>query len=231
MDCTAYPWHCDATVHEDRWVNAIDGDLCNLSSSYYERAMHHPISSRWHNNCVGLVRSLMPGLASARHLDVGCGDGVRIRLAKPTGEIVGVDSDEIMLQAAKARGITTYHESVESLHFRDESFDLVTAIEVFEHIEHPVLAFAEIYRVLKPRGFFICVTPNDSFLFQALWTLWTNVGMGRFWKSKHVHDYSLWGHTRTGLSLVDYLRDAGFRPERTASTNLGMVVGVRSIKV
>jgi len=173
----------------------------------------------------------MLGLDDMRHLDVGCGDGVRIRLAKPAGKIVGVDTDRAMLEAAKTRGITTYQESVESLHFSSESFELVTAIEVFEHIEHPVLAFAEIQRVLKPRGFFICVTPNDSFLFQTLWALWTNVGMGRFWKSRHVHDYSLWGHTRTGLSLVDYLRDAGFRPERTASTNLGMVVGVRSIKV
>lgn len=202
-----------------------------MSGSYYERAMRHPISSRWHKNCVELVKALMPSLPHEKHLDVGCGDGVRIRLVKPEGEIIGVDLDEGMLEAAGKRGITAFRESAESLHFPDESFDLVTAIEVFEHLEHPVLAFAEIYRVLKPRGFFVCITPNESFLFEAIWKVWTNFGMGRFWKSKHVHDYALWGHTRTGLSLVDYLRDAGFRPEKTASTNYGMIVGVRSVKV
>jgi len=202
-----------------------------LNETYYERAMQHPLSSRWHRNCIELVKSLMPNLSDKKHLDVGCGDGVRIRMVKPEGEIIGVDTDGDMLEAAKKRGITTFRENVESLDFPDESFDLVTAIEVFEHIEHPVLAFAEIYRVLRPRGFFVCVTPSDSLLFQVIWKVWTNLGMGRYWKSKHVHDYALWGHTRTGLSLVDYLRDAGFRPERTASANLGMVVGVRSIRV
>lgn len=202
-----------------------------MSDSYYERAMRHPISSRWHKNCVELVKALMPSNSDVTHLDVGCGDGVRIRLVKPTGEIVGVDLDEGMLEAAKKRKITTFLESAESLRFPNESFGLVTAVEVFEHIEHPVLAFAEIHRVLKRRGIFICVTPNESLLFKAIWKMWTNFGMGRFWKSKHVHDYALWGHTKTGLSLVDYLRDAGFRPEKTASVNYGMVVGVRSVKV
>ena len=202
-----------------------------MTESYYERAMRHPISSRWHRNCVELVKSLMPNLADEKHLDVGCSDGVRIRMVKPEGEITGVDTDEDMLDAARTRGITTFHESVDSMHFPAESFGLVTAIEVFEHIEHPVLAFAEIHRVLKPHGFFVCVTPNDSLAFEVIWKAWTNFGMGRFWKSKHVHDYTLWGHTRTGLSLIDYLRDAGFRPEKTASTNHGMIVGVRSIKV
>ena len=201
-----------------------------MIESYYERAMRHPLSSRWHRNCVELVKSLMPDLAGEKHLDVGCGDAVRIRMVKPEGEIIGVDTDEEMLEAARTRGIITFHESVESMHFPGESFGLVTAIEVFEHIEHPVLAFAEIHRVLKPHGFFVCVTPNDSLAFEVIWKAWTNLGMGRFWKSKHVHDYALWGHTRTGLSLIDYLRDAGFRPERTASTNRGMIVGVRSIK-
>lgn len=202
-----------------------------MSESYYERAMRHPVGSRWHRNCVELVKSLMPNLHDEKHLDVGCGDGARIRMAKPEGEIIGIDTDEEMLDAARTRGITTFNESAESLHFADESFDLVTAVEVFEHIEHPVLAFAQIYRVLKPSGFFVCVTPNDSLMFELVWKMWTNFGMGRFWKDKHVHDYALWGHTRTGLSLVDYLRDAGFRPERTASANLDMVIGVRSIKV
>lgn len=206
-------------------------ELKPLLSSYYERAVRHRLSSRWHRNCIQLVKSLMPSNDRViQHLDVGCGDGVRMRLIKPEGKIVGIDSDPEMLEYARTKGIDARSGNVEKLPFDHETFDLVTAIELLEHVEHPVLAFQQIYRVLKFGGVFICVTPNDSFLFRTIWKLWTSFGMGRFWKSKHVHDYSLWGHTKTGISLIDYLRDAGFRPERTASTNLGMVVGVRSVK-
>jgi len=48
--------------------------------SYYEKAMKHPIASRWHKNCINLVKSLMSNKSGLRHLDVGCGNGVRIRM-------------------------------------------------------------------------------------------------------------------------------------------------------
>ncbi|MEM3521973.1 MAG: class I SAM-dependent methyltransferase [Candidatus Bathyarchaeia archaeon] len=199
--------------------------------SYYEKAMKHPIASTWHKNCIKLVKSLMPNKEGLKHLDVGCGDGVRIRMVKPKGEIVGIDIDDEMLSYAKKRGIITFKESIEKMHFPDNSFDLVTAIEVFEHVEHPVLGFAEIYRVLKPRGFFICVTPNHSLIFSIIWKFWTRFGMGKYWREKHIHEYNLWSHTKSGMSLIDRLRDIGFKPEKTASTNFGMIVGVRSLKV
>lgn len=182
---------------------------------------------------VEMIRSLMPirDLTKLKHLDIGCGDGYRIRLVKPVGEIVGIDLDENMVAQARKRGVTAYVGDAEDLHFPDESFDLVTSIEVLEHVPHPTVALAEAYRVLKRGGFFICVTPNASFLFSVIWKLWTARGLGRIWRDKHIHEYKLWGRTKSGVSLVDRLRDVGFKPEKTASTNLGMVNGVRCVKI
>jgi SAM-dependent methyltransferase len=50
-------------------------------------------------------------------------------------------------------------EDLESLSFRNESFDLVITQDVMEHILNPVLAFVEIARTLKPGGAHIFTVP------------------------------------------------------------------------
>ena len=56
--------------------------------------------------------------------------------------------------------------------------------------------------------------------------------MGRFWRSNpHLFEYNLWSTTGFGLSLIERLRDVGFRPEKTAKANLGLVAGVRAVKL
>lgn len=171
------------------------------------------------------VRDLTP------HLDLGTGDGVRIRMIKPKGRIVAVEPDPSMASHARRRGIKVRETSAEELPFPDRFFRLVTCVEMLEHVEHPVLVLTEAFRVLKPRGFFLCVVPNETLLFNLIWRAWTNFGMGRFWHEKHLHEYNLWKHTKGTPSLIDMLESVGFIPEKVATANYGMVVGVRSIKI
>ena len=202
--------------------------------SYYERASRNFFARRWHQNIATLVRRLMPqGYESMKHLDVGCGDGFTIRMIRPQGAITGVDTDSIMLRHAKARGIKIVNADIRNLSmFDDHSFDLITCLDVLEHVEHPTLALAETYRVLKKRGFFILTTPNVNLSFRLIWWMWTRVGMGKFWQTcPHVHVYNLWNSTETGLSLVERFRDVGFKPERTTLTNWNMIAGIRAIKL
>ena len=49
---------------------------------------------------------------------------------------------------------------ITSLPFGDESFDLVTANMVVEHLSDPLHAFAEVARLLRPGGEFVFLTPN-----------------------------------------------------------------------
>jgi len=202
--------------------------------SYYEKALRHPVAGRWHRNLVKLVRALLPsGWESMKHLDLGCGDGLTLRMIKPEGEVLGVDLDPEMLEQAKTRGITAIKGNVEDLSILpDNSFELVTCFETLEHLEHPTLALTESYRVLKRRGFFVITTPNVNLVFRIIWALWARFGMGKFWeRSPHLFEYNLWNSTRFGLSLIERLRDVGFRPEKTAKANFGLVAGVRAVKL
>ena len=108
-------------------------------------------------------------------LDLGCGHQIlptwrrneECRLIENCGLIVGVDYDLLSLQhhttlACLVRGDIT------RLPFADESFDLVTANMVVEHLDQPANQFREVQRVLKPGGKFIFHTPNAHGHFAAM---------------------------------------------------------------
>jgi len=65
-----------------------------------------------------------------------------------------------------AQGVT--NQNLECLTFSDESFDLVIASDVMEHVRMDDLAHREIYRVLKPSGVYIFTVPHDRSLEQTM---------------------------------------------------------------
>ena len=107
----------------------------------------------------------------SRWLDVGCGRQVvppdKMSLEEQRacfGKVpflVGIDVDQAILQhpLLKARVIGLCG----ALPFAADSFDLVTANMVVEHIQDPSTFLADIYRVLRPSGRFIFHTPNSLY--------------------------------------------------------------------
>lgn len=106
---------------------------------------------------------LIPELQAGRSLlDVGCGPGtITVDLAARLhpGQVVGIDvSAEIVGRAsalARDEGVKNVRfqtGDVYSLDFPDESFDIVHAHQVLQHVANPVAAMREIRRVLKPGG-------------------------------------------------------------------------------
>jgi SAM-dependent methyltransferase len=76
-----------------------------------------------------------------------------------SGHLVGIDPEEAAVRAntSISGGAVAFGGG---LPFRDQSFDLVTANMVAEHLEDPEEDLREIYRVLKPGGKFVFITPN-----------------------------------------------------------------------
>ncbi len=110
---------------------------------------------------------LIPAAArSGRVLDVGCGSHPYFLLNTAFAERYGIDKMVGRSGPAGAAppGVTLIQHDLEqdaTLPFDDESFEVVTMLAVFEHIEPDVLRrlLREIRRVLKPGGSYILTTP------------------------------------------------------------------------
>jgi len=179
-----------------------------------------------------MVTSLLPERwDQTRLLDVGSGDGYTIRLVKPIGEILGVDTDPSMADLARERGIEFREGSAYELPFADQSFDLVTMIEVVEHLERPVDALTEVRRVLRDGGSVVITTPVPKATWRLIWWAWTKFGPGKRWETTpHVSDLHMWGTEESPDGLATILQRLGFAVEGTSTCNLGYVAGVRAKK-
>ena len=95
-------------------------------------------------------------------LDLGCGRDFPLAsfLLEAGAEVHGVDpvldSDAI----SRLDGVTVKCGQAEAIPYPDDSFDLVMSRSVLEHLKRPLITFREIYRVLKPDGRFVFLTPS-----------------------------------------------------------------------
>lgn len=115
-------------------------------------------------------------MGGERLLDVGCGNGAyTLELARGFREVVAIDVEpgrlgelREALAAHPAGGRIAVREmSATALDLPSDHFDVVTAIEVLEHVDDLPAALREIARVLR-RGGALCITcPNRRFPFET----------------------------------------------------------------
>jgi ubiquinone/menaquinone biosynthesis C-methylase UbiE len=98
--------------------------------------------------------------ASTRVLDIGCGHADFLApLYSHTPFTFGLDPDRHAL--AKNRTVTQHVTGLaDAIPCSDAVFDVVTSAWLCEHLQDPRCAFREMYRVLKPGGHVIFLTPN-----------------------------------------------------------------------
>jgi ubiquinone/menaquinone biosynthesis C-methylase UbiE len=99
-----------------------------------------------------------------RMLDVGCGTGAVMEFLKSRGEIEGVDMSEEALKYCRAKGLNVRQGLADKIDYPDETFDVVLALDVLEHLENDEAAINEIHRILKTGGIFIATVPAHKFL-------------------------------------------------------------------
>lgn len=115
-----------------------------------------------------------------RYLDVGCGNGAfTVGLGSGFSEIYGIDVENVRLadfhRKVRETGLKNFSiqsMSAEAMDFPDDYFDVVTAIEVIEHIPNLESALDEIYRILRPGGIFGITCPNRLFPFETHGIWW-----------------------------------------------------------
>jgi len=120
-----------------------------------------PQSERWVGAILGRVEPLLPPGESRAALDVGAAQGrsliaLRRRGYRAYGVEPWSEAIEVARQLAEREGceIDIRAGTAEAIPFEDESFDLVIATSVIEHVENLQASLAEIFRVLRPGGVF-----------------------------------------------------------------------------
>jgi 2-polyprenyl-3-methyl-5-hydroxy-6-metoxy-1,4-benzoquinol methylase len=94
-------------------------------------------------------------------LDVGCGPGIiSERIWKMGNDVTCADLPTITSLAHKRRVLLVVATDAEQLAFASNSFDVVLASEVVEHLWNPRVFFEEAYRVLKANGHLIIAVPE-----------------------------------------------------------------------
>lgn len=98
-------------------------------------------------------------------LDVGCGTGLNFSVLSQFGRTFSSDASEEALKFSQGRGVERLVCSrVEALPFPSGSFDLVTSLDVLEHIDDDLKALEEMWRITKEGGWVLITTPAYGFL-------------------------------------------------------------------
>ncbi|MEL6353260.1 MAG: methyltransferase domain-containing protein [Cyanobacteria bacterium J06627_28] len=173
-------------------------------------------------------RELWPSMnivAGQSVLDVGCGAGiVTHELAKQVypAQATGIDLSHSLLRHGQSTyacvekdersAQTVFHQgSVYELPFPQDSFDIVYARLLFQHLSEPLQALENIWRVLKPGGR-LCVLDIDKDWSSLYPEPDTPVQLDRAIVEKQVSEG---GDPWVGRKLGSYLRSSGFEKVKT----------------
>jgi SAM-dependent methyltransferase len=171
-------------------------DLHTYEILYQTEATHWWLAAR-RNIVLDSIRQAYPGRHDLHILDAGCGTGLMLHELKPLGTAEGVDISDEALQFCRKRGLENVRNAdLLDLPFPAEQFDVVTALDVLEHLDDDTGALREFRRVLKPGGRAFIFAPAHRWL----WSLQDEV-------SHHKRRY-------VARTLRDAVTKAGLEIER-----------------
>lgn len=129
-----------------------------------------------------------------RVLDAGCGTGRNMLEFAELGHVTGVEPSSAAVELCHERGLTDVLEGeIEDLPFDADSFDLIFAFDVLEHLDDDVEGMRELRRVARPEARFVATVPA----YKWLWSQHDDT---------HQH-----GRRYTARQLQAHARAAGWR--------------------
>ena len=154
--------------------------------------LHQWLLHRFLDRVAGEVRWALGEATGTTLLDVGCGEGYVLRHLRPSIpglQAQGIDGDRRALGQARAASpeAVLWQGDAALLPFRDRSFDMVTCIEVLEHLREPWQAMAELARVSQ--GPILLSVPHQPYF--ALANLLRGQNLSRLGEDPdHLHHWT-----------------------------------------
>jgi len=156
------------------------------------------------------------GKPDSKILDVGCAGGHLIKFLKENGfrETHGIDISNEAISLCKKRGLknVSIKDCLETK-FKRNTFDIITADNVLEHLEDDERALNEWNRILKKDGTLIILVPAFNFL----WSQHDEV-------CHHYRRYSK-------ASLIKLLRKTHFKVDKSSYWNLSLFFPASLVRV
>jgi len=156
----------------------------------------------------------LPLPARADILDAGCGSGRTMQELAGYGAVQGVELSESAVEVARARGVgEVVIGRLEELPWPEESFDLITCLDVIEHTPDDRLTLAELRRVCRVGGYLLVTVPAYPLL----------------WSEHDVANHHFRRYSRS--SLRSAARGAGWTVERMSSFNSMLLVPAALVRL
>lgn len=191
-----------------------------MKRAEYKKMAEREQNYWWHVGRLKIIESYLEMAARGMDgkitlLNVGCGTGGTLPTLEKFGKVTNVDVSDDAIKFMKREGHKVIKVEGIDLPFKDNTFSLVGAFDVLEHIDQDVDALREWRRVLKSGGRVVLTVPA----YQWLWS---------------EHDVSLHHfrrHTKAGVAKK--AKDAGLKPVKISYGivfSLPLIVGFRGLK-
>lgn len=125
-----------------------------------------------------LVELVAPGRPAARAplriLEVGCGRGSLLGELGSRHRVFGVEPDPFQRESARRLGLTVLDGRLpDRLPFPEDSFDMVLALDVLEHVRDDGAAVSRLASMLRPGGVLLVTVPAHPWLWSR-WDAWNH---------------------------------------------------------
>ncbi|MBN1550066.1 class I SAM-dependent methyltransferase [bacterium] len=127
-------------------------------------------------------------------LDIGCGAGSFLEVVRSCGfDAEGLDVSPMLADKARGKGFRVYVGDVESIELT-RKYDLITMIDILEHLPNPVSVMKRLRGYLKANGHLVVYTPNHRSLLVKIADILWNWGIRKpvtdIFGSLHVAFYT-----------------------------------------
>lgn len=146
-------------------------------------------------------------------LDVGCGEGYFLEIAKKRGwNVYGTEYLDATIEKCIQKGISCSQGSLINTNY-DQSFtfDVITSFEVIEHINNPIEEYSKAYQLLRKGGLLYVTTPNFNSLSKLI--------HGKKWRIVEYPEHLCYYTPKT---LDFLLAKIGFKKNELTATNVSM---------
>lgn len=190
-----------------------------MDNTHYDILYNEEVTHWWYRVRREIVLSLLSSIATKkkgplRILEIGCGTGELLKEIGRFGTVRGIDISPRAIEYCKTRGLTNaVIGDATRIPFPEESFDVVIALDVIEHLENDSIGCNELVRVLSPDGTAIITVPAFAFL----WGITDVV-------SRHFRRY-------TRKQIVACVREAGFTIEQSTYFNAFLFIPIAIVRL